>query len=125
GSETVLLVEDEDAVRALECEVLGMYGYTILEASNGQEAIQIFERQMDSIQLVITDLVMPKMNGRELAERITSLRPETRVLFVSGYTPEAVARRGILEPETLFLQKPFTPYSLAHKVREVMDTQHV
>jgi PAS domain S-box-containing protein len=125
GSETVLLVEDEEAVRALESEVLGMYGYTILEASNGQEAVRIFEAQKESIHLVITDLVMPKMSGHELADRITSLRPETPVLFVSGYTPEAVVRKGILDAETLFLQKPFTPQSLAHKVREVMDRQHV
>jgi two-component system cell cycle sensor histidine kinase/response regulator CckA len=125
GSGTVLLVEDEAAVRALEREVLEMYGYTILEASNGQEAIQVFEAHKDSIQLVIADLVMPKMSGRELAERITSLRPGTRILFVSGYAPEAAARKGILEAEILFLQKPFTPQSLAHKVREVMDRQHV
>ncbi|MBZ5553239.1 MAG: response regulator [Acidobacteriia bacterium] len=125
GSETVLLVEDEEGVRALAREILTMGGYKVLEAADGEAAIQMFDARKDSIGLVITDLVMPKMSGHELAQHISSLRPEVKILFVSGYTPEAIARKGILDPETMFLQKPFTPKSLARKVREVLDRQYV
>ncbi|MBZ5534349.1 MAG: PAS domain S-box protein [Acidobacteriia bacterium] len=121
GSETVLLVEDEQAIRGLMQAMLRMKGYTVLEAADGQEALGLFKGNEDRIDLVITDVVMPRMSGRELATRIAADRPKTKVLFVSGYSEEAVLYQGIFEPGTAFLQKPFTPDSLARKVREVLD----
>jgi CheY-like chemotaxis protein len=121
GSETVLLVEDEQSIRGLMQAMLRMKGYTVLEAADGQEALGLFKGNEDRIDLVITDVVMPKMSGRELATRIVADRPKTKVLFVSGYSEEAVLYQGIFEPGTAFLQKPFTPDSLARKVREVLD----
>ncbi|MGB7621271.1 MAG: PAS domain S-box protein [Terriglobia bacterium] len=121
GEETILLVEDEQAIRGLIITMLRMKGYRVLEASNGQEALQIFEGIEDPIDLVITDVVMPKMSGSELASRIVAVTPETKVLFVSGYSEEAVLYEGGFDPGTAFLQKPFSPDSLARKVREVLD----
>ena len=121
GSETVLLVEDEDAVRALARHVLQSCGYTILEARDGGEAVRIGERQAGRIDLLVTDVVMPHLGGRETAERLAARHPEMKVLFTSGYTDDAVVRHGILEAQVAFLQKPFGPKALAAKVREVLD----
>jgi PAS domain S-box-containing protein len=122
GTETILLVEDEDGVRALSRHVLQGYGYKVLEAADGNEALRIASRQ-GPIQLLVTDVVMPGgLGGRHLAERILTLHPRTRVLYVSGYTDDAVVRHGVLEEQVHFLQKPFSPVALAHKVREVLDT---
>lgn len=123
GTETILLVEDEEAVRKLATNLLRQQGYTVLEAANGQEALQLVE-ELDprpEIQLLITDVIMPKMGGKVLANRLAAIYPHLKVLFVSGYTDQAVARQAILHRETLFLQKPFSPITLAHKIREMLD----
>ena len=121
GSETILLVEDEDVVREPVRRVLSQNGYTVLEARHGGEALQVCEQHEGPIHLLVTDVVMPRMSGRELAERLASLHPGMKVLYISGYTDNAIAHRGVLEPGTAFLQKPFTPYALALKVRQVLD----
>src|SRR5262249_41140960 len=121
GSETVLLVEDDDGVRALSRFVLQGSGYAVLEAGHGSEALRVAEQHRGAIHLLVTDVVMPGLGGRELAERLTALCPGLRVLFLIGYTEDAVVRRGILREEVHFLQKPFSPLVLAHKVREVLD----
>jgi hypothetical protein len=125
GSETVLLVEDEDIVRELACRVLQMYGYNVLAARSGMEALLICERHPIPIHLLVTDVVMPKMNGRELAKRLKALYPKMRVLFTSGYTGEAINRHGDLEPDFSFLQKPFTPDILVRKIRELLDKENL
>jgi two-component system cell cycle sensor histidine kinase/response regulator CckA len=120
GSETVLVVEDEDAVRALGSEVLRRHGYAVLEARDALEALRVVERHQDLIDLMVTDVVMPHMTGRDLADRIREARPSLKVLFMSGYTDHAVVYRE-LSAGVPFLQKPFTPDTLARKVRAVLD----
>jgi CheY-like chemotaxis protein len=122
GSETVLLVEDEDAVRSLVRAVLLSNGYTVLEAPNGGQALQLSEQHKNPIHLMLTDVVLPEMSGRELAGCLASSHPETKVLYMSGYTDDAIVHRGVLDPGTAFLEKPFTPYALARKVREALDS---
>jgi len=121
GSETVLVVEDEEAVRALSRLALEARGYRVLAAASAAEALEIVERHPGPIPLAITDVIMPGISGGELAERLTALRPEMRVIFVSGYTGDTIAHHGVLEPGVHFLQKPFTLDGLARKVREVLD----
>jgi CheY-like chemotaxis protein len=121
GTETILLVEDEAAVRALSRHILQSCGYTILEAEDGREAVQVAQNYQGDIQLVVTDVVMPYLGGRQLAERLEAMRPGLKILFLSGYTDDAVVRHGILEADVAFLQKPFTPNALAQKVRNVLD----
>ena len=120
GWETVLLVEDEDAVRVLAREVLRRHGYVVLEARHGLDAVRVAEQHQDAIHLMITDVVMPHMSGRDLAIRLTAARPDMKVLFISGYTDHAVVHRD-LTPGTAFLQKPFTPEHFARAVRSVLD----
>jgi len=122
GWETVLLVEDEHAVRALAREVLRRHGYVVLEARHGVDALRLAERHPDDIHLMITDVVMPHIGGRELAERLVAARPKMRVLFMSGYTDQAIMNTH-LTPGSAFLQKPFTPESFARKVRSVLDAE--
>ena len=121
GTETLLLVEDEDAVRALTREILQMGGYTVLEAGNGAEALRLCERHGGPVHLLVTDVVMPEVGGRELADRLTALRPGLKVLYLSGYADDAVVRHGVLGSEVAFLQKPFSIDALARKVREVLN----
>jgi CheY-like chemotaxis protein len=121
GSETILLVEDDDIVRDLASISLRMYGYTVLEAHNGDKALKIFREHEGPIQLLVTDVVMPGMSGRELAKKFESLCPAMKVLYISGYTDNAIVHHGILDAGTAFLQKPFTPEALARKVREKLD----
>ncbi|HEX4628118.1 MAG TPA: response regulator [Gemmatimonadales bacterium] len=124
GSETVLLAEDEPLVRALARKVLEQAGYRVLVAAGGAEALALAERHTGPIHLLLSDVVMPEMNGRELMRRLIAQRPDVRVLYMSGYADEAIARHGVLDPGTAFMQKPFTPGALTRKVREVLDGQH-
>jgi two-component system cell cycle sensor histidine kinase/response regulator CckA len=121
GHETILLVEDEEMVRDLVRTVLQSAGYTILEAGNGGEALSLAGQHQGTIDLLVTDLVMPEMSGRELAERLKALRPGIKVLFMSGYTDDVVVRHGLLAADVEFLPKPFSPGALASKVRKVLD----
>jgi PAS domain S-box-containing protein len=121
GTERILLVEDDDSVRELAREILEMNGYTVVEASNGVEALKVFEAGGPTIDLMVTDLVMPQMGGRDLARKVTPDHPELRVLYLSGYTDSVVLQQGLLDPGSSFLQKPFTPAALAHKVRHALD----
>lgn len=121
GSETVLVVEDEDMLRALIVEVLEKYGYQVLAAPNGAEALLLGERLQEQIHLLLTDVVMPQMSGRELAAQLRTLHPEIKVLYMSGYTADAITQHGVLEDRTSFIQKPFRLLSMASKVREILD----
>jgi nitrogen-specific signal transduction histidine kinase/ActR/RegA family two-component response regulator len=123
GTETILLTEDEGLVRRLVREALETYGYTVLETTSGGEAISACEGYDGPIHLLVTDVIMPGMDGRELANELTRLRPEMRVLFMSGYTDDAIVHHGVLDADMPFLQKPFSPDDLARKVREVLDNK--
>ena len=122
GSETLLVVEDQQEVRQLARDVLQGYGYEVLDAGGGEEALELCRAHGGPIHLLLTDVVMPMMTGRELADKIKPLRPEIRVLFMSGYTDNVIVHHGALEPEVAYLQKPFSPLSLALKVRETLQT---
>jgi PAS domain S-box-containing protein len=121
GSETILLVEDEAPVRELVAELLQASGYTVLTAAGPAAALELSDRHPEPIDLLLTDVVMPEMSGPELCQRLMSLRPQTRVLYMSGYTDEATGRHGVLEPGTFLLQKPFGVGALGRKVRDVLD----
>jgi PAS domain S-box-containing protein len=122
GSETVLLVEDEPSVRDLALRLLNQQGYKVLEAANGEEALRVVQEHIgEKIHLLLTDVVMPQMGGKELANQLKLLRPDVKVLYTSGYTDDAIVHHGVLEPGTHFLQKPFSPKTLTHKMREVLD----
>ncbi len=121
GHETVLMVEDEGALRTLTSNLLEMCGYVVLAAKNGAEALDISQHCTDPIDLLLTDMVMPGISGRVLADQLVQLRPRIKVVYMSGYTGQAVGARGILDPGSLFLQKPFTRDALARKLREALD----
>jgi signal transduction histidine kinase/CheY-like chemotaxis protein len=124
GKETILLVEDEPVVLNLSREVLASYGYQVITAPNGKEGLQVCKEFEGPIDLVITDVVMPLMGGRELAEKVGALRPDTRVLYMSGFTDDAIVHHGVLDDNMCFIQKPFSPSALALKAREVLDQVH-
>ncbi len=121
GAETVLLVEDEDGVRGLAVLVLQTYGYKVLAAGAGKEALRLVEKRSGGIDLLVTDVVMPGMGGPELADILRPRFPQMKVLFSSGYTDDAVVRHGLLQEEVAFLQKPYTPLALVKRVRQVLD----
>src|SRR5262249_33671700 len=123
GTESVLLVEDQEEVRSLAREVLQMVGYTVLEAENGRDALRVAGAHPDGIDLLLTDVVMPQVGGRDLADRLRANRPGLRVLYMSGHTDDAIIHHGVLDPGGAFLQKPFTPETLAKRVREILDHQ--
>jgi len=123
GSETVLMVEDDEAVRNFSKKVLKRSGYNILEAQDGEEALMVSRAHEGPIHLLLTDVVMPKMSGRELADRLQELRPETKVLFMSGYTDNAIIRHGTLRSDVNFMQKPFTPELLSQRIRRILDRE--
>jgi CheY-like chemotaxis protein len=121
GTETILLVEDTAMVRSLVTTLLSSYGYNVIAAASGPEAIEIAAQADRSIDLLMTDVVMPRMNGRELADRLTASRPDLRVLFTSGYPSDTVVRHGIAEARTAFIEKPYLPDDLARMVRDILD----
>lgn len=121
GNETILLVEDDKALRDLAKQMLEGYGYTVLPARHGKEALKLGNDHPDAIHLLLTDVVMPGMDGRDLAEKLQSERPDMKLLFMSGYTDNAVAHHGVLDTGLSFIQKPFAAPALARKVREVLD----
>ncbi|HEY4306911.1 MAG TPA: ATP-binding protein [Gemmatimonadaceae bacterium] len=123
GSETILLTEDEGAVRMATRTILEQAGYKVIEAANGHLALDTFRKRADEIDLVITDMIMPGMNGRELADQIRDLRPDVRLLFTSGYTDDTVLRQSLLQAGSLFIQKPYTPQNLTAKVREALSAR--
>ncbi|MHB9061020.1 MAG: response regulator [Desulfobacteria bacterium] len=125
GSETILLVEDEETLRKLASEILQANGYTVLAAENGEEALRRLHNSPGIPNLLVTDVVMPRMGGRELSDRIKAVYPGTRVLYMSGYTDNAIVHHGVLDPGVSYLQKPFSPKTLARKVREVLDANAV
>jgi signal transduction histidine kinase len=124
GTETLLVVEDEPAVRHLTCNVLQAQGYNVLRANNGKEGLRVArDLKGQPIRLVVTDVIMPLMGGDEMAKSLKETYPDLKILFTSGYTDAAIAHHGVLEPGVMFLSKPFTPATLVRKVREMLDTQ--
>jgi DNA-binding response OmpR family regulator len=121
GTETVLIAEDEDGVRNVASSILEIQGYTVLLAETGAETVRIMSEHPGPIHLLLTDVVMPDFGGRALAEVVRGLRPGLRVMYMSGYTDDAVVRSGVESSRDCFIQKPFTPLTLARRVREVLD----
>jgi len=122
GSETIVLVEDEEVVRGLTREILEQAGYTVLDTARGEEAVEICSEPARQIHLLLTDVVMPEISGKDVADRVAKVRPHVKVLFMSGYTDEAIVHHGVLDSNVEFIQKPFTPAALARKVRNVLDS---
>ncbi len=121
GDKTILVVEDDESIRKLAVEILRQHGYTVLSAGDGEEALRTAGGHKGEIDLLLTDVVMPKIGGRELCKQLQQLRPATKVLYSSGYTDNAIVHHGVLDPGTAFLQKPYSPISLARKVKDVLD----
>jgi DNA-binding response OmpR family regulator len=121
GTETILVAEDDAMIRAIAHRVLAMQAYTVLDAGNPREVIELAAQHNGPIDLLITDVVLPEMGGRELADRLLRDRAEMAVLYMSGYTDNAIVHHGRLDPDTEFLAKPFTPATLLRRVREVLD----
>jgi CheY-like chemotaxis protein len=121
GAETVLIVEDEDGVRTLATRILQSAGYTVLVASSGADALRLLADHQGPVDLLLTDVVLPHMSGRDLAHRLDTVKPGVKVLYTSGYTDDAILRHGVLDAETNFIAKPYTRAELTRKVRDVLD----
>ena len=121
GSETILLVEDEEIVRGLTTNILEGAGYSVIAAGGGAEAAKLCADRNGPIDLLLTDVVMPRTSGKEVADQLTKMQPGLKVLFMSGYTDEAIVHHGVLDSNVEFIQKPFTPVGLSKKIREVLD----
>jgi CheY-like chemotaxis protein len=122
GHETILLVEDEENVRAVTRALLEEYGYTVIEAVNGEDAVRVFQENEDRIQLVLSDLIMPKKNGREAYEEMKKIRPEVKAIFSSGYTADIITQKGLLKEGVDFIAKPLNPADLLKKIRDVLGS---
>jgi CheY-like chemotaxis protein len=122
GEENVIVIEDDDAVRELTESFLLHYGYKVLTASSGEEALNICQSFKNNIQLAVVDVVMPGISGKQLSDEILKIYPEIKILFISGYTDESIVQHGILDSQVEFLQKPFSVESLGKKVRQVLDS---
>jgi len=118
-----LIVEDNDSLRNFAQKILHIYGYRTLNAENGEDALRVCKEHDGQIDLMITDVVMPKMGGREAAERLQPLYPQMKVIYMSGYTDDAIVHHGVLEPGLNFLEKPFTPEGLGKKVRKALGSE--
>jgi len=121
GGETILVVEDQESVRSFVKAALRHHGYQVIHAGDGDQALSVANLHSRQIDLLLTDVVMPGLNGRELSERLKELRGNLKVLFISGYTADVFAQRGILDPGVAFLHKPFSQEELVQKVREILD----
>ena len=121
GTETILLVEDDDALREMIRDTLADAGYTMIEGARPETALEVGQSYKGPIHLMLTDVIMPGMSGHELAARLKSVRPETKVLYMSGYTGDAIVHQGVLDSGTLFIGKPFTAEALLRRVREVLE----
>lgn len=122
GTETLLVVEDNETILTLVTNALSRLGYHVLSAIDGPTALERYGRSDDDIKLLVTDVMMPRMSGRELAIQLTALRPTIKVLYASGYTQDITARHGVFEPDVNFIQKPYTPQRLAARIRQLLDT---
>jgi len=121
GPETLLIVENESAIRTLLQVALSRNGYTVLTAESGREALELVRNHTGTIHLLITDVIMPDMDGPELVRHLSTIRPDTRTLFMSGYMDDTLGERGILATNANFIQKPFSPRTIAQRVREILD----
>jgi len=123
GTETVLLAEDEDAIREFIKKLLGEYGYKVITAASGQEAVNEFKAHKDKIQLVLLDVIMPNKNGKEAYEEIKKIRPDIKVLFMSGYPADIIHKHDIIEKGFAYIEKPASPTKLLRKIREVLGNE--
>jgi CheY-like chemotaxis protein len=121
GKETVLVVEDNEQVRTLSCEILKQYGYKVIDTPDGKSALEMLQAFSDPVHLMITDVIMPDMNGKELYEKISKMYPDIKTLFMSGYPEDVISHHGVLEAELNFIQKPFSLNDFVGKVRDVLD----
>lgn len=122
GTETVLVVEDHETILTLITNALARLGYNVLSAGDGPTALERYGTSPDVIEILVTDVMMPRMTGHELATRLTALRPTMKVLYASGYTQDIASRHGVFEPDVNFIQKPYTPRGLAARIRRLLDT---
>lgn len=122
GTETILVVEDNETILTLITNALSRLGYEVLSAGDGPTALEHYGSSPHDIKLLVTDVMMPRMSGRELALKLTELRPTIKVLYASGYTQDITSRHGVFEPDVNFIQKPYTPYGLATRIRQMLDT---
>ena len=122
GTETILLAEDDQSLREVSKIFLEEYGYKVLEAINGEDALSVFSANSGGIKLIVTDMIMPKMQGNEVYEKARILRPDIKCLFMSGYSSDIIKNRGVFKEGVNFISKPFSPYDLLRKVREALDS---